>query len=116
MNFIALLLVAGGATFACLWLLTYVPLTTKSFGKYWSPRISIVKNVLGPFDAGITMFLVAGGWIGITSALGISAMIYNVLSGIGLSVGVVIAKKIALPIWERQHKQEVIELSKKALL
>jgi hypothetical protein len=56
-------------------------------------------------DAGLTMILIAGGWIGLsTAAMGINMMVYNVLTGIGISVGVVTVKQIFVPKWEREYK------------
>ena len=116
MNFIALLLVAFGASFAVIWLLNYVPLVNKTFGKTWSPRLFIINKLLGPFDAVITLILVGGGWVGVTSALGISAMVYNVLSGIGLSLGVVVAKKYFAPHWQKQFDKQVEAMSYQVIL
>jgi hypothetical protein len=113
MGFMALLLVAGGATFACVWTLRYVPIIKKVpfKNKYYSPRMFIINRLLEPMDAGITLILVAGSWIGITSALGISAMVYNVLSGIGLSVGVLVVKKFMAPRWEKQYENKLLEFN-----
>lgn len=116
MNFMALLLVAFGASFAVIWLLTYIPLLKKSFGKTWSPRLFVINKLLGPFDAVVTLILVGGGWVGLTSALGISAMVYNVLSGIGLSLGVVVAKKLFAPRWQKQYDEEVVTLAQRIML
>ena len=77
MGFMALIIVAAGAAFACIYLLTYVPLITKNpiTKNYFSPRLFIVNKLLAPMDAGVTLILVAGVWVGLTSALGISAMV-----------------------------------------
>ena len=88
MSAFALLIVAFGGAFAIVWLLTYLPLVSSIAGKIFSPRLLVCK-LLMPFDAGVTLFLVAGAWTGLATAVtGIGMMIYNVLTGIGLSVGV----------------------------
>jgi hypothetical protein len=105
MNFTALLLVAFGGAFAVVWLITYVPLITTIFGKPFSPRLLICKT-LGPFDAVMTIILVAGAWAGIgTAVTGIGMMVYNVMTGIGLSMGVLFTKKILKPRWEKKYQE-----------
>ena len=117
-GFLSLIVIALSATFAMVWLLTYVPLISKKTlsRKYWSPRLFLVSNILGPLDAGVTLILIGGSWVGLTSALGISAMIYNVLTGVGLSMGVVFAKKILAPKWKKQYREQVKELESEAIL
>ena len=63
-------------------------------------------KALAPLDATLTLILVAGAWIGVTSAVtGINMMVYNVLTGIGISLGVVFIKKIMVPRWEAEYQQ-----------
>ena len=119
MNFTALLMVALGGSFAVVWLIHYVPLVSTFFGRPYSPRLMLCKT-LGPFDAVMTIILVAGAWIGLgTTVLGIGMMVYNVMTGIGLSMGVVFTKKILKPRWEKQfqeiknNQEEVIIIGKK---
>ena len=111
MGFLTLLVVAGGASFAVVYLLTYVPLISKKmlYKGYWSPRLFITNKILGYFDAGVTFFLVCGSWLGFTSALGISAITYNVLSGIGISCGVVVTQKYFSPRWTKQYENKILE-------
>lgn len=118
MGLTALLLVAFGASFAVVWLLGYVPIKKKRiFGKgIWSPKLFIARHILGPMDAGVTLILIGGGWVGLTSALGISAMVYNVLSGIGLSLGVMFVKKFLAPRWERQFSVAEADASQRPLI
>ena len=60
-------------------------------------------KLLAPLDATLTLILIAGGWIGVTSAvMGINMMVYNVLTGIGISLGVVFVKKVMVPRWENE--------------
>lgn len=103
MQLFSLFLVAFGAAFAIVWLLLYVPLNARIpfTKKTWSPRLAVCK-LLGPFDAGITMILVAGGWLGITSAVGLGVTVFNVLSGIGLSMGVLFTQKVLIPKWKKE--------------
>ena len=109
MGFMALIIVAAGAVFSMVWLVHYIPLISKKlfFKGYWSPRMFLINRFLEPMDAGLTMILVGGGWVGFTSAIGISATVYNVLSGIGLSIGVVAIKKWFGPRWQKQYEQEL---------
>jgi hypothetical protein len=103
MQLFSLFLVAFGAAFAVIWLLMYIPNNAKVpfLNKTFSPRL-IVCKALAPFDAGVTLILVAGGWLGITSAAGLGVTVFNVLSGIGLSMGILFTKKILVPRWEKE--------------
>ena len=104
MNFSTLLIVALGGTFAIAWLVHYVPLHTRMFGKSVSPRLVVCK-FLAPFDATTTFILICGTWIGLTtSVVGIQMMIYNVLTGIGISMGVLMIKKFFVPKWTREFE------------
>ena len=118
MGFMALLIVAGGSSFAIIWLLNYVPLVAKVplSKNVWSPKLFIAEKILGPMDAGVTLILVGGGWVGFTSAMGISAMVYNVLSGIGLSIGVMITKKYFTPRWKKQYAEKRLEAENNVLI
>ena len=105
MSILSLLLIGLGGAFAVTWLIHYIPLSSTIFGKLWSPRLTACK-ALGPFDAFITMFLVVGAWVGLgTAVTGIGMMVYNVLTGIGLSLGVVFTKKVLSPRWRKQFQQ-----------
>jgi hypothetical protein len=105
MNFITLLIVAFGGAFSIVWLIHYIPLISTIFGKKFSPRLFICKT-LGPFDAVMTIILVAGAWAGIgTAVTGIGMMVYNVMTGIGLSMGVLFTKKVLKPRWEKTYKE-----------
>ena len=108
MGVAALLIVAFGGSFAVVWLLHYLPLTSTIAGKTFSPRL-IACKLLMPFDAGITLFLVAGAWTGLATAVtGIGMMVYNVLTGIGLSVGVVFTRKVLMPRWQKAYAEKLI--------
>ncbi len=103
-NIFFLLLIAFGGSFAVAWILHYIPLRQSLFGFVFSPRLLMCK-ALAPLDATLTLILIAGTWIGITSAVtGINMMVYNVLTGIGISCGVVFIKKVMVPKWEEQYK------------
>lgn len=121
MSFTALLLVGFGGAFAVCWLINYVPLVSTIFGKTFSPRLLVVKT-LGPLDAIVTIMLVTGGWVGLTTITGIGMMIYNVVTGIGLSMGVLFTKKVLKPRWQKQYRevlderQEVIISGKKMVM
>jgi hypothetical protein len=104
MSITSLLLVGFGGAFAVCWLINYVPLMSTFFGRPWSPRLLMCKT-LGPLDVVVTIMLVTGGWVGLTTITGIGMMIYNVVTGIGLSMGVVFTKKVLKPRWEKQYKK-----------
>ena len=119
MNFGALLLVGFGGAFAIVWLVHYIPLFSTFFGRPFSPRL-LACYTLGPFDVVITLILVAGAWIGLgTTITGISMMVYNVITGIGLSCGVIFIKKILRPKWKKrfnqikENRQEVVIIGKR---
>lgn len=104
-NLFFLLIIAFGGTFGLVYLVHYIPNYKTIFGLAFSPRLIFCK-VLAPLDATLTLILTAGAWIGITSAvMGINMMVYNVLTGIGISCGVLFIKKILVPKWETQFKQ-----------
>jgi len=90
MQLFSLFIVSFGAAFAVVWLLYYLP----------------VCKLLAPFDAGVTMFLVAGGWLGLTSAAGLGVTVFNVLSGIGLSMGVLFTQKVLVPKWRKELEEK----------
>jgi hypothetical protein len=107
MGFFALLIVAGGSSFAVGWLIHYIPLYSMVFDREYSPRLIFCK-CLTSFDAAITLFLIFGGWIGLSTAvMGISMMIYNCLVGIGISAGVLIVRKYFIPRWTAQYEAMV---------
>ncbi len=104
MNITSLLLVALGSSFAVMWLVNYLPIDAKFLGQVYSPRLIMCK-LLAPFDAGVTLILIGGSWIGIgTAFMGIGLMTYNVLTGLGLTLGVVLTKKYLVPKWEQEFK------------
>lgn len=104
-NVFFLLLIAFGGTFAVTWIIHYLPIYKTIFGLAFSPRLMACK-ILAPLDATLTLILVAGAWIGVTSAVtGINMMIYNVLTGIGISCGVVFIKKVMVPKWHAEYIQ-----------
>ena len=75
MDFSTLLIVAFGGAFAIAWIIHYIPLDIKMFGKLISPRLLVCK-LLAPFDATITFILVCGAWVGLTaSVVGIYMMV-----------------------------------------
>lgn len=106
MSVATLLFIAFGGAFALVWLLHYVPLKSTILGKPYSPRLLVAKFV-APFDAFITILLVAGAWVGITTVTGIGSMVYNVLTGLGLSLGAVFVRKVLVPRWETDYNRIV---------
>lgn len=106
MSFMSLILVGFGGAFAVCWLINYVPLISTIFGKTFSPRLLLCKT-LGPLDAIVTIMLVTGGWVGLTTITGIGMMIYNVVTGIGLSMGVLFTKKVLKPRWEKKYQKAI---------
>lgn len=105
MTITGLLIIAFGGAFAVIWLIQYIPLYSKILHRPYSPRL-LACRILAPFDAVFTLLLVCGGWVGLsTSVTGISMMVYNVLTGIGLSVGVLLVKKFFVPRWEKKFEE-----------
>ena len=104
-NIFFLLIIAFGGTFGLVWIIHYIPNYKTIFGYAFSPRLWFCK-ALAPLDATLTLILTAGAWIGVTSAvMGINMMVYNVLTGIGISLGVVFVKKVLIPKWQTEFKQ-----------
>jgi len=113
MSFVALLFIAFSSAFSVIWLLNYLPLHSTIFNLDYSPRLVICK-FLAPFDAVLTFFLVGGSWVGIGVAItGIGTIVYSVLSGIGISIGIVITKKYFIPRWTESYNNKVKELKEK---
>lgn len=116
MTFFNLLLVSSGAVFSIIWLLTYIPITKKLFGVYYSPRLLACK-LLVPFDVSLTLFLMIGGITGILSTVtGIGMVVYNVCVAVGISLGVGITHKFLVPRWEKLHQSTVKSLEEKVLI
>jgi hypothetical protein len=109
------ILIAFAAAFALIWLITYIPTFSTLFGKCWSPRLWFCKTLI-PMDVSLTLVLICGGWIGITtSQTGIGLVTYNVFTGIGISVAVVSIRKFLIPRWEKQFatQKETYVLNKR---
>lgn len=104
-----LILIAFASAFAVIWLISYIPLKATALGKMWSPRLKFC-NLLIPMDVGFTLLLICGSWVGLaTAAAGIGMIIYNVFTGIGLSMAVLIMRKLIIPRWTKKFnllKQE----------
>jgi hypothetical protein len=113
MNLEGLFIIAFGSAFAIFWLINYIPITAKLTKKViFSPRLMMCK-LLAPFDAAFTIILIIGGWVGLsTTVTGIGMMTFNVLTGIGLSLGVLFVKKFMVPRWEEKFQQEKLRLSR----
>ena len=113
MSFVALLFIAFSSAFSIIWLLNYLPLHSTILKVNYSPRLIICK-FLAPFDAVLTFFLVGGSWVGIGVAItGIGTIVYSVLSGIGISIGIVITKKYFIPKWQSDYNEKVSGLKEK---
>lgn len=104
MNIEVLIIVGLAAAGAVVWLIHYLPLQSKIFNIIFSPKLLFCKLLI-PFDTTITIFLIAGAWIGVTAITGIGMMIYNVSVGIGLSLGTVFTRKILAPKWKAEYKR-----------
>jgi hypothetical protein len=102
-------MIAFAAAFAVVWLIDYIPLTSTLFGKLWSPKIKFC-NLLVPMYVGFTLILICGGWIGITTAsVGIGMITYNVFTGIGISMAVLVMRKFIIPRWQKQFDKEAAQ-------
>jgi hypothetical protein len=112
MNPLILLIVSAAGVFGIIYpLARYVPLTATTFGIIWSPRLQVCK-LLTIFDIYITLLLILGAWIGIsTSVTGISMIVFNIMTGVGISAGIFIVQKWFIPRWEVQYhnKKEQIK-------
>jgi hypothetical protein len=111
-NIFFLLVIAFGGTFAICWTIHYLPLYSKILGMIYSPRLALCK-LLAPLDAALTFVLIGGAWIGLTtSVVGINLMVYNVLTGLGISGGVVFLKKVLVPKWTKQYEQICLDIER----
>lgn len=129
MSFSTLILIAFGTTFSLVWLIHYSPILAKKPSLFWmrkhpttgkycllprvayvpySPRLFICK-LLAPFDIGVSIFLVLASILGITIVTGISMLVYNILTAIGISIGVLFIHKILRPRWEKQYENELAD-------
>lgn len=106
MSLSAILFVSIGAVAGLLVLLSYAPLHSTFFGHSYSPKLIFAKLV-APFDIGITLVLILGTIIGITVVTGIGMVVFNVATGIGLSIGSFIVRKLLAPRWRKQYNQIV---------
>ena len=105
MNIMALLVVGFAGSFAIVWLIHYIPIHAKIGKARISPRLMLCK-LLEPMDATLTFLLIAGPWVGLTTLVtGIGMMMYNVMTGIGLSLGVAFVKKFLIPKWKKEYQQ-----------
>lgn len=100
-----LIFIALAATVAILVLLSYAPLHSTFMGRSYSPRLLIAK-LIAPFDIGVTLLLVMGTIVGLTTVTGIGNIIFNVATGLGLSLGAVIVRKLFVPIWRKKYERE----------
>lgn len=97
--------IAFAASFAVVWLITYIPIHATIFGKSYSPRLFFCKFLV-PMDVSLTLVLIMGGWIGIsTAATGIGMICYNVFTGIGISLAVMAVRKFLIPRWTKKFEE-----------
>jgi len=103
-DILVILFIAVGSVFSLLILLGYAPVHKKTFGIHWSPKLFVAK-LIAPFDVGITLFLVMGTILGLTMVTGIGNIIFNIATGLGISAGSVLIRKVFVPHWKRQFKE-----------
>lgn len=103
MNPFTIAFIAVGAVFSLLILLSYAPVHKRTLGIHWSPKLMVAK-LIAPFDVGITLFLVLGTILGLTMVTGIGNIIFNVATGLGISAGSILIRKVFAPRWEKQFK------------
>jgi hypothetical protein len=124
MSFLTLLIISLGGTFTIVYpIVRYVPLKATRSKVLWltrhndkflwrpkkititySPKLAICK-LLTPFDISISLFLVFSAMLGLSTAVtGISMMVFNVLTAVGISVGVFIVHAYYRPKWEKQFE------------
>jgi hypothetical protein len=101
-----LVIVSGATAFGLIWLVHYVPIYKKVFGVSFSPRLLICK-LLVPFDIWITIFLMIGGILGLSQAIGgIQSLVYGTFTAVGVSIGVYIMHKIIIPRWKVEYLKQ----------
>ena len=115
MTLMELFLIAAISVFSIIWIINYIPLERKIFNKNFSPRLLFCK-LLAPFDAMITIILISGSWLGIsTAALGIGMMTYNAITGLSISIGVLVIKNFFVPKWKQEYKKKCQKNIKESL-
>lgn len=96
--------IATGAVFSLLILLGYAPVHRKFLGIHWSPKLMIAR-LIAPFDVSITLFLVLGTIVGLTAVTGVGNIVFNIATGLGISAGSLLIRKMLVPRWKQQYKQ-----------
>ena len=110
MTVTVLLLVSLLSAGTMIYLVSYAPLITSKFGIVFSPRLIICKMLI-PFDISVTLFLVVGGVLGFSQAVGgIQSLVFSTFVAAGISVGIYLMHKIIIPRWRKKY------LIKKTLL
>lgn len=98
-----IIFIAAGAVFSLLILLSYAPIHKKTLGVHWSPKLTIAK-LIAPFDVTVTLFLVLGTILGLTMVTGVGNIIFNIATGLGISAGSILVRKVLTPRWKKQFK------------
>jgi hypothetical protein len=100
--FLVSLLSAG----TMIYLVSYAPIVTKAVGLVFSPRLLICKLLI-PFDITVTLFLVVGGILGFSQAVGgIQSLVFSTFVAAGISTGIWTMHKFVIPRWKRQYAFE----------
>jgi len=102
-GFFGLLFVACVTTFIMVWLITYIPVHAKFLGMHYSPRLLACKFLV-PFDVVISTICVLGPWI--IGAGGLGHTILATFTGLGLTAGTVLIRKVLVPKWRIKYEEE----------
>jgi len=102
-GFFGLLFVACVTTFIMVWLITYIPIHSKFLGISYSPRLFACKFLV-PFDIVMSSIMVLGPWI--IGAGGLGHTILATFTGLGLTAGTVLIRKVLVPKWRAKYQEE----------
>ena len=96
-----------GASIALGVLLGYLNVHRKSLGLFhWSPRL-VACWLLPIIDATVTIYLIAGGWFGLSkSNMGIQMTLFSVWTSIGLSATVFVIRKMFVQKWREEFQHQ----------
>ena len=84
-------------------LLGYAPIKTTILGISFSPRL-IATWFIPAVDVIVTLYLIGGGWFGLTDAQGFMASMASTATCLGLSGSAYAVRKLLAPAWRRQYQ------------
>jgi hypothetical protein len=103
MGFGTIVGLAISSALALIVLLGYAPLKSKLLFITYSPRLMFVWLI--PFiDIIVTLYLIGGGWFGLTDAKGFMMTMSATATCLGLSGCAFVVRKFFAPRWKREYK------------